>query len=74
MFALFAIALAYGQETPAPTDPVREKRLEWWREARFGMMIHWGLYSIPAGELEREADTGHWRMDHEPGEDSSRYL
>lgn len=22
-------------------------RLKWWREARFGMMIHWGVYSIP---------------------------
>ena len=27
----------------------REERIEWWREARFGMFIHWGLYSIPAG-------------------------
>ena len=25
------------------------KRIQWWREARFGMFIHWGLYSIPAG-------------------------
>jgi len=25
-------------------------RLSWFREARFGMFIHWGLYSIPAGE------------------------
>jgi alpha-L-fucosidase len=24
-------------------------RLDWWREARFGMFIHWGLYAIPAG-------------------------
>ncbi len=23
-------------------------RLDWWREARFGMFIHWGVYSIPA--------------------------
>lgn len=23
--------------------------LQWWREARFGMFIHWGLYAIPAG-------------------------
>jgi len=22
-------------------------RIEWWRGARFGMFIHWGLYSIP---------------------------
>lgn len=24
-------------------------KLSWWREARFGLFIHWGLYSIPAG-------------------------
>lgn len=27
-----------------------EDKLNWWREARFGLFIHWGLYSIPAGE------------------------
>ncbi|MCX6223120.1 MAG: alpha-L-fucosidase [Bacteroidia bacterium] len=25
-------------------------KMEWWKEARFGMFVHWGLYSIPAGE------------------------
>lgn len=30
----------------------REARMEWWREARFGMFVHWGLYSIPAGQWE----------------------
>jgi alpha-L-fucosidase len=24
-------------------------RLAWWREARFGLFVHWGLYSIPGG-------------------------
>jgi alpha-L-fucosidase len=23
----------------------RDERLEWWREARFGMFVHWGVYS-----------------------------
>lgn len=27
----------------------REERIQWWREARFGMFIHWGLYALPAG-------------------------
>ena len=27
-------------------------RMAWWREARFGMFIHWGLYSAVAGEWE----------------------
>src|SRR5579872_3178797 len=24
------------------------KRTQWWREAKFGMFIHWGVYSVPA--------------------------
>lgn len=39
----FAIALA-------PQDPDKDARMKWWREARYGMFIHWGLYSIPGGE------------------------
>ena len=34
-----------------------EKRMEWYRDARFGMFIHWGLYSIPArGEWIRSTE------------------
>ena len=28
----------------------QDQKMEWWREARFGMFIHWGLYANPAGE------------------------
>jgi alpha-L-fucosidase len=41
---------------PARPDP----RLDWWRAARFGMFIHWGLYAIPAGEWEGRTDYGEW--------------
>ena len=34
----------------AQTTTDKDLRMKWWREARFGMFIHWGLYSIPAGE------------------------
>ncbi len=27
-------------------------RMDWWKEARFGMFIHWGIYSVPAGVYE----------------------
>lgn len=34
-----------------------EKRVEWFKRARFGMFIHWGLYSIPArGEWIRSVE------------------
>src|SRR2546423_1636173 len=33
---------------PVPETPTQhEARLAWWREARFGVFIHWGLYAIP---------------------------
>jgi alpha-L-fucosidase len=28
----------------------RNQRLAWWREARFGAFIHWGVYSGPGGQ------------------------
>ncbi|HET9571677.1 MAG TPA: alpha-L-fucosidase [Bacteroidales bacterium] len=28
----------------------QDQRMKWWRDGRFGLFIHWGLYSIPAGE------------------------
>ena len=38
---------AGGSVAPAETAAAKEARLAWWREARFGMFIHFGLYSIP---------------------------
>jgi alpha-L-fucosidase len=35
-------------------------RMDWWREARFGMFVHWGLYAIPAGEWGREKGHAEW--------------
>ena len=40
-----AIADERAQRADARNDP----RLDWWRDAKFGMFIHWGLYAIPAG-------------------------
>jgi alpha-L-fucosidase len=36
----------------------------WWREARFGMFIHWGVYSVPAGIYKDKpvAGIGEWIM------------
>ena len=44
---LVAVARATAQ---APGDPDVERRTQWFHEAKFGMLITWGLYSIPAGE------------------------
>ena len=36
----------------------KDERMEWWREARFGLFIHWGLYAVPAGEWKGERIPG----------------
>ena len=35
---------------PEETKEQRDERMAWWREAQFGMFIHWGVYAVPAGE------------------------
>jgi alpha-L-fucosidase len=40
-----ALAAAPQQAVAAAGDADRERRMKWWHEARFGMFIHWGLYS-----------------------------
>ncbi len=37
-----------------------DTRMAWWKEARFGLFIHWGLYSIPAGEWKGKTEYGEW--------------
>jgi alpha-L-fucosidase len=34
------------------TTDQRDARMQWWRQARFGMFVHWGLYSGLAGTWE----------------------
>ena len=50
----------YANETPAQ----RDARMAWWRAARFGMFIHWGVYSVPAGTYngQRVGGLGEWIM------------
>ena len=43
-----ANSLLMAQWAPLATDANAKNRIEWLREARFGLLIHWGLYAIPA--------------------------
>jgi len=43
-----------------PGEIKNADRMEWWRDARFGLFIHWGLYAIPAGEWNGETDHAEW--------------
>src|SRR5260370_32134206 len=45
-------------------DARNDARLDWFRDARLGMFIHWGLYAIPAGEWQGQQipGIGEWIM------------
>ncbi len=46
------------------TKEQKDERMGWWREARFGMFIHWGVYAVPAGTYDgKQIDgIGEWIM------------
>ena len=46
LMAAGAAAAHTVHASPAGGDADREQRMQWWHEARFGMFIHWGLYSV----------------------------
>ena len=53
-----------NQTDKAETKAQRDARMAWWREAKFGMFIHWGVYSVPAGYYQGKsvAGIGEWIM------------
>ena len=58
---ILSILLAMGalfaqRETTAEHDA----RMAWWRDARFGLFIHWGIYAVPAGEWKGKTNYGEW--------------
>jgi len=50
----------------AKKELTKDERMEWWRDARFGLFIHWGLYAVPAGTYqgERVKGIGEWIMNN----------
>ena len=66
---LLAVVTTAFAPVAAHAEPVgeitREQRIRWWREARFGMFIHWGLYAIPGGTWKgkvRDSGYSEWIM------------
>lgn len=67
---LSATAPATGQVPPAPpsgartTTQPRDARFKWFDDAKFGLFVNWGLYSIPAGEWKgkKYPGIGEWIM------------
>ena len=57
-----AAANTLSAQVVRETAAQKDARMAWWRDARFGMFIHWGLYAVPAGTWkgERVGGLGEW--------------
>ena len=65
LLAFFLTKFSYAQNEAAMTS---EHKMQWWREAKFGMFIHWGIYSIPAGKYVWNLPDGKYKEDITQGE------
>jgi alpha-L-fucosidase len=59
LFLIMAPVLAQAAELQAQHD----QRMAWFRDARFGLFIHWGVYSVPAGGWNGHTNYGEWFLE-----------
>jgi len=62
--ALWAAPPATATDAWSETPAEREARMAWFKEARFGMFIHWGVYSVHGGTYQgaQIPGIGEWIM------------
>jgi alpha-L-fucosidase len=65
MLFLALIGLTFCSKTPKK-EITAENKMEWWNDAKFGLFIHWGVYSVPAGVYNGQEvrGIGEWIMNH----------
>jgi alpha-L-fucosidase len=63
-FFIFSIAFLCAIPQLFSQSITQDERMKWWRDGRFGLFIHWGLYAIPAGEWKGKEipGIGEWIM------------
>lgn len=61
-----------GTDGGAVNESDHDAKMAWWREAKFGLFIHWGVYAVPAGKYGDNVNHGEWIM-HRAGIPSAEY-
>src|SRR5689334_2366380 len=61
---LAGVVSAQPGAKPLPAPKSQDAKMQWFREAKFGLFIHWGLYAVPAGEWKGQfvPGIGEWIM------------
>jgi len=63
-FVALLLLFFFSQPVFSQDSLSNDQRMQWWREARFGMFIHWGVYAVPAGTFRGNKinNLGEWIM------------
>ena len=66
MVLLLILSCSSGTQDEGGAEVILDdnERMAWWREAKFGLFIHWGVYAVPAGKYGEKYDYGEWIMHH----------
>ena len=83
LVSLFGLAgVGHAQQSPdtaatanlqSESAQQRDQRMDWWREARFGMFVHWGLYADRGGRVGwKDMDAGRYGVDSAASQRSGR--
>jgi alpha-L-fucosidase len=58
------LAVSQGVFAAAAKPASQDEKMKWFREAKFGLFIHWGLYAVPAGTWKGQQipSIGEWIM------------
>ena len=61
---IFSISVSAQKDFLKESKQERDVRMQWWRDATFGMFIHWGAYAVPAGVYQGKEvkGIGEWIM------------
>ena len=55
LFVLFLVNSVSFSQTTITEAP---SKMDWWKEARFGLFVHWGLFSVAGGDWKGHAYKG----------------
>jgi alpha-L-fucosidase len=63
-FVLALCLIVNSCSAPEKKEIISADRMNWWTDAKFGMFIHWGVYSVPAGYYQGKPvpNIGEWIM------------
>ena len=65
LMLVLGLSVPAAAQATSETATQRDARMSWWREARFGMFIHWGAYAVLAGSYHgQRVNGGEWIMNN----------